>query len=696
MIIVCALALLASMSLLGRLPNALAAGPEITASPGRQIFYEFLTGTPRDPVQSITLRNDGDSALQISSLTITGPEAAQFAFSPAPPANVTLNPTESIAIPITFNPASVGPKGAFLSVVSNDADEGTLQLPLRGLGINSNGGGANEPSLQWILDTFETGINTGDATPADNVLGGNSLAWGDEVLARSFVKAGAGPVTLEPIASFGPTTNNPALRFGWYPSNDAAGAVELFTVANTQAQGLLPAVVGSTSFDPGAAAFGFYSAWPAPANSRPQSEDHLNTWEANLRRRHKIRVYPLQENNVVVPNAYVVATEEIAGGTDFQDIVVIARNVRPAPLDLVLEFDRVYPGTLFDKDSQPIGFLTTQRNKNDSVNSTGTTTSFDATQIDLNPAAGTLVLTTTRTSSAQTTAWNNLINGLQVPFDGATQPFTITTQLIGPLTQIVNNTQQAGVFFGPDQDNFVKVIVARLGGTNVIEFYHENAGSGTSIQCNLPGLATIQTLDLYILGDPATGVINGAYQIVTNSGNTGIQLIRNTNCDGNGTITLTGARKNTFFNSQSWGMLNVSGRDGAASIINFTFERFAITFAGPVVPTSTPTSTATATATNTATATATATGTPTETPCSCTATVTGTTEATKTATATETGTAEATKTTTATEAGSATATGTPTTQPGTLTPTATGTSTTQPGPAACPDNRRCLYLPLVR
>jgi hypothetical protein len=577
---------------------------------------------------------------------------------------------------------------------------------LRGLGIQGRSG-ANEPSLQWILDTFETGIATGDGAPADNTLGASSLAWGDEVLARSFVKAGAGAVTLEPIAAFGPTTNNPALRFGWYPSNNAAGSVELFTVANSEAQALLPAIAGATSFDPGAARFGFYSAWPAPANSTPRSEDHLNTWEPNQRRRHKVRVYPLKENNVVVPNAYVIATEEIASGADFQDIVVIARNLRPAPTDLVLEFDSVYPGTLFDKDDQPIGFVTTQRNKNDGVNSSGTTTSFDPAQIDLNTAAGTLVLTTTRTSSAQAGQWNTLINGLQVPFDGTTQPFTITTRLVGPLSQIVNDTQQAGVFFGPDQDNFVKVIAAKLGTPNVIEFYHENAGAfALSVKCNLPALGTIQTLDLYILGNPATGIINGAYRIVTNGGDTGIQLIRNTNCDGNGTVTLTGTRKDSFFNTQSWGMLNVSGRDGAASIINFTFDRFAITFAGPVGPTSTPTSTATNTPTSTATNTPTATSTPTETPCGCTPTHTATGTLTSTATATDTATATAsntvtgtppTATTTNTATSTSTATNT-TTSTSTATNTATPTATATTGVVltACPEGRVCTFLPLIR
>ena len=658
------------------LPQAWAAGPQLSANPGRQIFYEFLTGTARNPVQSVTISNLGDGPLTVNSLSITGPEAAQFAFSPAPATPFSLAPNASLPVPLTFNPTSVGVKGAFLTITSNDLNAPSTNIPLRGLGIQGQGG-ANEPALQRIFDTFEYPIATGDPDSSTAGLGASPLPWGDEQIIRSFVKASAGPVTLEPIAAFGPTSQSPALRFGWYPSGNPAGADELFTVASNQAQALLPAVLGDTSFDPGTAAFGFYNFWPA-LNTQPVSEDELNTWEPTVNRRHKLRIYPFEENGAVVPNAYVIVTEEAISGTDYQDIVVIARNLRPAPLELTLEFDKSYPGTLADKDRQTIGLLTTQKNKNDAIGNIGANISFDPSKIDINSAAGTLVLTTTRTSSAQADPWNTLINGLRLPFDGATQPFTISTRLIGPLSQLVDNSQQAGIFFGPDQDNFIKLIVGRLGGKNVFELYSEDAAAGTSVQCPLPTLNTIQSVELFIVGDPTAGTVNGGYRLITSSGDTGFQLIKASNCTGAvNSLTLTGARKASFFNAQSWGMLNVSGREAAASIINFTFDRFAISFATLPNATSTPTNTPTNIATITPTPTNTVTGTP----------------PTATSTATQTSTATITPTLTNT------VTGTPPTA--TNTPTVTDTSTSTPivsqTPIGTPVNAddKQLYLPLV-
>ena len=57
----------------------------------------------------------------------------------------------------------------------------------------------------------------------------------------------------------------------------------------------------------------------------------LNTWETDVANRHKVRVYPMKDpNGVLVPNTYVIATEEHISGYDYQDVVYIARNLRPA------------------------------------------------------------------------------------------------------------------------------------------------------------------------------------------------------------------------------------------------------------------------------------------------------------------------------------------------------------------------------
>jgi hypothetical protein len=120
-------------------------------------------------------------------------------------------------------------------------------------------------------------------------------------------------------------------RFGYYRPNTPSSVQQLFSVANDSYQSLNPAITGGASFDPGSESFGFYSTWPFFGDRQAFSDDALNTWESNAVNRHKVRVYPLKATDgAVVPNAYVVAMEESTSGYDYQDIVVIVRNVQPA------------------------------------------------------------------------------------------------------------------------------------------------------------------------------------------------------------------------------------------------------------------------------------------------------------------------------------------------------------------------------
>ena len=87
---------------------------------------------------------------------------------------------------------------------------------------------------------------------------------------------------------------------------------------------LNPAITGAAAFDPGSSSFGFYSRWPYFNNRILFSEDALNTFSGAIP--HHVRVYALPGEE----NAYVIATEEHVSGFDYQDIVVIARNIQPA------------------------------------------------------------------------------------------------------------------------------------------------------------------------------------------------------------------------------------------------------------------------------------------------------------------------------------------------------------------------------
>jgi hypothetical protein len=279
--------------------------------------------------QTVSVRNSGRADLRITGATLSGTDAGKFRISAKPAGEVALASGQSQQFGVTFNPTAAGPQGASLDIATDDPDTPVVKVNLRGLGTLGTGG-SNEPSLQWILDTYEIPVNVGDPDKTNNSMP-TDATLGDEIKAQLFQKAGSGDVTVEPLAVFGPDANNPVLYFGRYAPGNAGSTQELFSVSNdpkSNAQTLnVPG--GTRSFDPGTASFGLYSQWPFFQNRKVFSEDALNTFTGAIP--HHVRVYPLKDKGgVVEQNAYVVATEETTSGFDYQDVVVVVRNVKPA------------------------------------------------------------------------------------------------------------------------------------------------------------------------------------------------------------------------------------------------------------------------------------------------------------------------------------------------------------------------------
>ncbi len=314
--------------------------PDIAVAPTGLVFDQ-VTDAGQSATQMVTVSNNGSGDLTLSEVSLIGANADEFVLVNDPTDGTVVPAGGSIDIDVAFDPSSNGPKEAALRIASNDADTPLVDVELDGLGKQGLGG-ANEPSLQWILDTLDIPVNVGDNDPGTNKMGATDDAataplLGDEIAAQLFQKVGTGTVDIDLLAVFGPTQNNPVTAFGWYAPSDSVNPNELFTVSNSPAsngQRLLPPLNGTTSFNPGSGSFGIYSRWPFFGDRLVYSQDDLNTFEGNASRQHKVRVYELKdESGTVVPNAYVVATEETTSGFDYQDIVVILRNVRPAQLN---------------------------------------------------------------------------------------------------------------------------------------------------------------------------------------------------------------------------------------------------------------------------------------------------------------------------------------------------------------------------
>ena len=518
--------------LLGEGPGA--AIPDLQVSDTRLVYTEQ---NGNESAQTLTLRNFGSGALTVSSLNLSSDADFSIASAALP---LTLQPGQTSDVSVTFAPSSLGPKGARLEIQSNDPDSPDMSVTLRGLSVKGTGG-SNEPSLQWILDTLEIDIDAGDPDPSNNVMPTRDLL-GDEVKAQRFAKAGSGPVTVETLAVFGPDASNPVTTFGWYEAGDANSITDLFSVTNSpksNAQRLLPPVEGSTSFDPGSKEFGIVSSWPFFNNRKLYSEDALNTFSGAVP--HHVRAYPLPGAD----NAFVIATEEHVSGFDYQDIVVILRNVKPvalpepvgcAPISTLLcnevavslPYNLTFDGNegkLEDKNGVGTGFTVV-----DAPSSPLTTPSnpqlpgYEPSKLSV--ANGSLTITTTKgiqyvepSTSSET---NSQVNALGVGVDGGAK-LRIETTLTDVSFPNTNQYQQAGLWFGLDEDNYAKLVVLNRGnGQAGIQLAREeNAVLGNDDQLdsallnlNSKDVKLILELDPTILQAAASYSVDGGAETV--------------------------------------------------------------------------------------------------------------------------------------------------------------------------------------
>src|SRR4051794_27131898 len=152
------------------------------------------------------------------------------------------------------------------------------------------------------------------------------------------------------------------------------------------------------------------------------------------------------------------------------DPLAFVNKVQPLPY--VLEFDAPVDG-LHDKDGQDIGLTRVQVNKN------GQDASYLPANLDLRTDLGVLEVTSTGTAAAGSNFNNDntLTNALETQFDGTTTGWQVSTRLVGPLGFLDRASEQGGLFFGPDQDNYVKLVASVTNSTNTqsVEFVDEQS-----------------------------------------------------------------------------------------------------------------------------------------------------------------------------------------------------------------------------
>ncbi|TDT39491.1 glucose/arabinose dehydrogenase [Halospina denitrificans] len=130
--------------------------------------------------------------------------------------------------------------------------------------------------------------------------------------------------------------------------------------------------------------------------------------------------------------------------------------------------------------------------------------------LDLDLLAGTLTVTTT--AGIAYLGDNALDNALGVGFQPPNQKTLISTQLINP-PEGSGNSEQAGLWFGNDQDNYVKaVVISKPSGTEieyVLEVAGERVTGGSKVMDNLSS----SNLTLSLLVDPFERTVSASYRI---------------------------------------------------------------------------------------------------------------------------------------------------------------------------------------
>ena len=238
----------------------------------------------------------------------------------------------------------------------------------------------------------------------------------------------------------------------------------------------------------------------------------------------------------------------------------------PGATSLSRNFSNTYPGTIADANGNGTGF--------DMVMPNTAGNQYDPSLINLDSTNG--VLDITSTSGTMTAKSNNQINALGETFDASRKKFTITSRLVGPFTEINQANDHQALWWGPDQDNFMKVEIENNGGTPGLVVFFEQTNKTGGIPNKIiagpispPSLANAAFVDVYFTCDPATGGCTFAYRIASNDPNDIIPFTG---------VTATPIFPTLWFSRYEYAGLLVADQNGT---VPFTgqFQSFGITAA---------------------------------------------------------------------------------------------------------------------
>jgi hypothetical protein len=329
--------------------------PLLALSATRMVF-SAVQGQALPAAKSFTLTNSGTAAATVSGLTIAGTDASSYGLAAGQPSTITVpaggsatvsiqfHPTAPTGCPTTADPYGVSGSNRNAALVFSTSDPAmpTGSANLAGL-ISCGLGGNNEPVLHQIVQAL--GYSTVVDTPTDQrFLKMQSIYPGTDEVGSPYFRVAdpSAAVSVTALAHYSSASTTPYQTNGWYakgatlPTDGSCNtscrplwqfpADPSLTTYN-QNQKLLPTTVPLGTAQP-TGVFGLYAG---DGTEVVFSDDSLNAASAP----HDMRIYPAYgPSHVAIPNTYLVAIDtgrasEDKNG-DYQDVVLIVRNVMPA------------------------------------------------------------------------------------------------------------------------------------------------------------------------------------------------------------------------------------------------------------------------------------------------------------------------------------------------------------------------------
>ena len=169
------------------------------------------------------------------------------------------------------------------------------------------------------------------------------------------------------------------------------------------------------------------------------------------------------------------------------------------PYELNFDTDN---GHIKDKNNAGTGFTYIQP----TTNGTG----LIASNIETNTEQSLLSLTTTKGIQYQNN--NGLDNAIGVGFAGTNQITDISTTLISPPVG-TGNYEQAGLWFGTDEDNLVKLVLMSTPTGTLVELSYESAGVESSKKVVKISDVSSSDISFRLIASPANKMVTGFYSV---------------------------------------------------------------------------------------------------------------------------------------------------------------------------------------